>query len=106
VENAIYHGIKPKLNKGIIKINVFEENNILNIVVTDDGIGIRGEKLEQIKNNLKEHLTSDSYGLYNVNQRIYLYYGNDYGLTIESSEISGTSIVIKLPVTMEKDIHV
>jgi two-component system sensor histidine kinase YesM len=106
VENAIYHGIKPKLNKGIIKINVFKENNILNIEVSDDGVGIKKEKLEKIRYNLKEHLTSDNYGLYNVSQRVYLYYGNDYGLTIQSSENVGTCITIKLPIIMENDINV
>lgn len=101
IENAIYHGIKPKLNKGIIEVNIFEEQNILNIVVSDDGVGIPEEKLQKIRNNLKEHLTDGNYGLYNVSQRIYLHYGDDFGLSIHSTKNEGTSITIKIPVNME-----
>jgi len=101
VENAIYHGIKPRLKKGNISINIFEEHYDLNIIVADDGVGIPEEKLKQINNNLKEHLTSNNYGLYNVSQRICLHYGNNYGLSIESKENEGTSIIVKLPMMKE-----
>lgn len=104
VENAIYHGIKPKLGSGNIWINVFEEQGTLNINVKDDGVGIPNEKLKQIQDNLKEHLTSNNYGLYNVSQRIYLHFDSDYRLTINSTENEGTSINIKLPKIVEENL--
>jgi two-component system sensor histidine kinase YesM len=102
VENAIYHGIKPNLKGGNILINIFKKNDSLNIVVEDDGVGIPEEKLKSIRDNLSKHLTSSNYGLYNVSQRIYLHYGHNYGLSIESMEGAGTRVTITLP-TIEED---
>lgn len=104
VENAIYHGIKPKLDKGVISVNVYEVQDTLKIVVEDSGVGIPEEKLNQIRNNLEEHLTSNHYGLYNVSQRIYLHFGKEYGLTIHSEGNKGTSITIRLPKKTEDDL--
>ncbi len=104
VENAIYHGIKPKLDKGSISINVYEDQDSIIINVKDDGVGIEQKKLEKIRNNLKEHLTSNNYGLYNVNQRIYLHFGSSYGLTIVSTENKGTTVSVKLPKIKEANL--
>lgn len=101
VENAIYHGIKPKLGSGAIRISVFEEDNILKIVVKDNGVGMNEEKLNQIKNNLDKHYTGNNYGLYNVSRRIFLNYGENYGLDIDSEENTGTTVTVRLPKMME-----
>jgi len=101
VENAIYHGIKPKLGNGAIRISVFEEDDILKIVVKDDGVGMNKEKLNQIKNNLDKHYTGNNYGLYNVSRRIFLNFGEDYGLDIDSEENAGTTVTVRLPKMME-----
>lgn len=106
VENAIYHGIKPKLAHGTIAINVFEEKDSINIVVEDNGVGIPDDKLRKIRKNLEEHLTGNNYGLYNVSRRIYLHFGQDWGLTISSAENQGTSITMKLSKIMEEDTDV
>jgi len=106
VENAIYHGIKPSLKRGNISINIFEEHDNLNIVVEDDGVGIPEEKLTNIRDNLHRHLTSSNYGLYNVSQRIYLHYGDKYGLNIESRESAGTKITVSLPKIEEDEVSV
>lgn len=103
VENAIYHGIKPNLKRGNISINIFEEHENLKIVVEDDGVGIPEEKLKNIMDNLDKHMTSSNYGLYNVSQRIYLHYGDKYGLNIESRENIGTRITVSLPMIEEDD---
>ncbi len=106
VENAIYHGIKPKLDHGTITISVFEEKEMINIVVEDDGVGIPDDKLRRIRKNLEEHLTGNNYGLYNVSRRIYLHFGHDCGLTIDSTENQGTSITMKISKIMEEDTDV
>lgn len=103
VENAIYHGIKPKLAHGTVKINVFEEQDYLNIVVEDDGVGISHEKLINIRKNLEEHFAGNNYGLYNVNRRLLLHYEQDSKITINSTENQGTSITMKILKIMEKE---
>lgn len=106
VENAIYHGIKPKLAHGTIKINVFEEQDALNIVVGDDGVGMSDDKLKKIRKNIDEHLTGKNYGLYNVSRRIYLHFGQGCGLTINSTENQGTIITMRISKIMEEDTDV
>jgi len=102
VENAIYHGIKPKLDKGNISVTVYEQQEELMIEVKDDGIGMSDENLVNIRKNLKEHLSANNYGLYNVNRRIYLHFGENCGLTIDSKENMGVIAIIRLPKIMEE----
>lgn len=102
VENAIYHGIKPKLISGTVKVSVFEEENFLNIVVEDDGVGISSGKLRGIRRNLEEHFSGNNYGLYNVNRRLFLHYGQDSKISITSTENQGTCITMKVLKNMEE----
>jgi len=74
--------------------------------VEDDGVGIPDDKLRRIRKNLEEHLTGNNYGLYNVSRRIYLHFGYDCGLTIDSTENQGTSITMKISKIMEEDTDV
>jgi two-component system sensor histidine kinase YesM len=102
VENAIYHGIRNKRGKGKILIHVTQETNSLLLIVRDTGIGIPEEKVNELnevlhnKNSMqhKQH----GYGLFNVNDRIKLIYGLDYGLTIESKYTEWTMVKINLPI--------
>jgi two-component system sensor histidine kinase YesM len=100
IENSIHHGLKPKNQKGYIKISGYrQENNIL-IKVIDDGVGMDQETVEMINTNMSEdYMSSDVHiGLRNVNQRIKLMFGNEYGLFIKSVVNAETSVTIKLPV--------
>lgn len=100
VENAIYHGIKPKEGMGHIKIRAaLTEASVIRFVVEDDGMGIPPEKLTAINYGLKEAITDyrDGYGIYNVNERIRLYYGRDYGLCYESGEGHYTRAILTVP---------
>lgn len=102
VENAIYHGLKLKREKGKIIINGNITNNMLHFEIIDNGIGMTNEKLEQLKKNLSgnynaEEIENEGYGLVNVNQRIKIYYGNNYGLKIESAYNIGTKVIIEIP---------
>lgn len=102
VENAIYHGIRNKRGKGKILIHVTHETNGLLLIVRDTGIGMHEEKVNELnevlhnKNSLdhKQH----GYGLFNVNDRIKLVYGSEFGLTIESKYTEWTMVKINLPI--------
>ncbi|MDK2807686.1 MAG: two-component system, sensor histidine kinase YesM [Clostridiales bacterium] len=103
IENALYHGIKNKRELGTIKVSTIELEDSFEVVVEDNGIGMTPERLDYVnekiqKRNIKE---SDVYGLYNVNERIVLRFGEAYGLFIESKYKEGTKITIRLPYEKE-----
>ena len=98
VENAIYHGIKNKSEPGRISVRAFRENEDLVFEIEDNGPGMSQKKVREIM----EQLRSDkdmrvSFGLYNVNKRIVLMYGNEYGVTVRSDN-RGTVVTIRYPV--------
>ncbi len=97
VENVFKHAFKFKNRKGknILIIKIFKENIDLVILVEDNGKGIEKNSL----NLLTSYLDKDdnNRGLANVNKRIKLLFGENYGLTINSEKYKGTSIKIKLP---------
>lgn len=102
VENAIYHGIKNKRTLGTITIRgQVTDDKMLLLEVIDDGQGMTGEKLQKVIENMNNFSADDSktsgFGLKNVNQRIKLYYGKQYGLSIESEYTEGTKVSIILP---------
>ena len=101
VENAIFHGILEKASKnGCILISGFSKGNDYELIIADDGIGIPSERLCEFNDvNLQDPSSSSGshYGLKNINHRIRLLYGNNYGLSFESSSMQGTSVHILLP---------
>lgn len=104
VENSIYHGIKLKDIEGYIRIYVtkhMEANGltVIKICVEDNGNGIAEEKLRKINSSLMEGNTTqkEGYGIYNVNERIKLYYGESYGLMFESKFGEWTRATIIIP---------
>lgn len=99
VENALYHGIKNKRGKGKIEISGEKEEEGFCLTIRDDGIGIRPERLAQIRESFlnRELSESEIYGLYNVNERIRLNFGDSYGISIESIYGEGTTVKILLP---------
>ena len=111
VENSIYHGIKVK--KGIGHIRIYSERctneagiQMLHILVEDDGEGIEEERLKVIQEGLLfGRVSQDSgYGIYNVNERIKLYYGDSYGLSMQSEYGKGTRAAIRIPVHTTEEI--
>lgn len=105
VENAVKHGLSEKLRSenGTIIISIEEDNTQLYLNVKDNGNGINIEKLQEL-NNYINGCEDKTYGLglKNVNDRIKLFYGNHYGVIIESQEYSYTKVTIKLP-NIKKD---
>ena len=99
VENALYHGIKNKRGGGKILVTGRDLGNYIYISVKDNGIGIEEKRLAEIRDSLeKDNLTDGQvYGLYNVNERIKLEFGDEYGLSIESMYGEYTAVNIKLP---------
>ena len=99
VENAIYHGIKEKRGSGHIGITVTLEKDALHLIVEDDGIGIKEKKLSHLQAVLAgEADRTSEYGLINVNERIKLAYGSQYGVSIQSEYQKGTIVTIKHPI--------
>ena len=100
VENAISHGIRPKKGNGTIKICVYISGGKLIFEVSDDGVGMSSDKIKM----LNEYMKSDYFesfehiGVKNVNQRLKLIFGDEYGILVWSKENIGTKITITLPV--------
>ncbi|HBF38110.1 MAG TPA: two-component sensor histidine kinase [Firmicutes bacterium] len=101
VENSIYHGIKNKKNTlGMIKISGWGEGENVIIEIYDNGIGMDQTTLNQVKHSLQiayQEETTVSIGLRNVNERIRLHFGSQYGLTVESIEGQYTLVQVKIP---------
>lgn len=102
VENAVKHGIENKKEKGTIHIYIqmYEEKN--QIVVCDNGIGIKPGNLERIRTQLSHHKDihsneDHSIGIKNVHDRVVLQYGQPYGLILDSIEGKGTVVKIDIP---------
>lgn len=106
VENAFIHGLEEKKEKGTIKIDILEKDQFLIIKVNDDGVGIQTEKLEKINAKLLsfEEDNGKSIGMINVNQRIKIYYGRQYGLSIESEFGRGTTVTLLLPIINKMEV--
>ena len=101
VENAIYHGIKSKNEYGKLTIRGYKDKNMLIFVIKDTGKGMDEDTLTKLYQGINEKKRDEKenrgYGIWNVNQRIKLYYGEQYGLQIDSIVDKGTSIYIKIP---------
>ena len=95
VENAIYHGLKYRENWGVIRVDVLIDGEEIIIKVSDDGIGIKEEKLKEIQRFVEK--ADNHFGLYSVNHRLLLYYGEKAKLQIESKYDEGTCITIRIP---------
>ena len=99
VENAIYHGMEFMDGDGLIRIKARHEMDELYISVSDNGLGMTEDKVNLVlagKSNSGNGRGS-GIGVKNVNERIKLYFGEDYGLKIESEPDVGTTIIIHLP---------
>ena len=104
VENAIYHGIKEKRGSGYIKINGMIKDEKICFIIKDNGIGIMDEKLMKINEMLKGKNKSNDivgYGIFNVNEKIKLTYGEGFGLEYHSIYGEGTTVVLWHPIIRE-----
>lgn len=106
VENAIYHGMEFKDGDGKIEICACLKDGELYITIRDNGLGMTREQVENLLTD-SAHVSSkrgSGIGVKNVNERIRLYFGKDYGLLIESEPDEGTMIQIHLPAVPYREI--
>ena len=101
VENAIYHGIKPKRGKGTITVTGRLEGEAVTVRVADTGAGMGSEELSRLRSQL-ENDEAKGFGLISAYKRLQLIYGRDCHFTIESSPGMGTSITITFPLRLEE----
>lgn len=96
VENAIYHGIKNKPEIGLIVITAREEGDNLVFEVIDNGLGMTAEKLQNVLKH-QEREAKGGVGVLNVNERIQLFFGQEYGVHFDSEPEIGTRVTIIVP---------
>ena len=101
IENAIYHGLKYKESKGLLIVKGFMKDGNAVLQVIDDGVGMDEETLAHIYDKHKVNYHSNGVGVYNVQKRLKLYYGDDYGITYESKKGEGTTATITIPGSQE-----
>lgn len=95
VENAIYHGIKNKRGRGLLRITGRQEQDWMVFAVADNGIGMTEEQLDALRARIERKEGEEGYGLRNITQRLRLYGGR--GLEIESKLNCGTTVRFALP---------
>jgi two-component system sensor histidine kinase YesM len=105
VENAIYHGIKERRGPGQIDIVARRDERGIAVDVRDDGVGMSEETLERLREKLTLQTASNEasetgggYGLLNVQERIRLNYGAQYGLELHSKKGQGTTVTVRHPI--------
>lgn len=103
IENAVHHGLEKRRQNRQIWVEAREENNMIFILVKDNGQGITKERLKEIRETLNQSdmQETEHIGLNNINIRLKLLYGKEYGLSIDSEEERGTILTLRLPVWTE-----
>lgn len=106
VENAIYHGVKEKRGKNLIRISAYRRDDAMVVEVYDNGNGMTEETLRKVKERLwwDDQIRSGAHiGLANVHQRIQLRFGSRYGLELESVPQEYTICRVVLPIRSMED---
>ncbi|TBL73228.1 sensor histidine kinase [Paenibacillus thalictri] len=105
VENALLHGIGPKPNGGTIHVEIFQDQEDMVCIVHDDGVGMTEEQVQRaLQHGGGSGLQGmrSGVGIRNVQERIKLYYGERYGMTIYSDPGSSTTVEVRLPMTKKQ----
>lgn len=100
VENTIVHGMEEVEDGGMISIKVREcANEVLLVEIADNGAGMSELDLEMLRKRLRETAMnrSSNIGLININQRIRLFYGEEFGISVDSCAGEGTKVTVKMP---------
>lgn len=107
IENCLVHGIDRDIPGSVITLEGFKEQNEIHILIRDNGAGISIDKLNALKEALKEgdHYPSSTIGLSNVNERLRMVYGRNYGLSIESEAKAGTTVELVIPALKKEDLR-
>lgn len=100
IENAMIHGLEPQSEPGTIFLQATVDGDRLIITIQDNGVGMDQERLKIVREQLcdpSNTLQADSIGMKNVHEQIQYYFGQDYGVSIESELGRGTTVKIELP---------
>lgn len=103
VENAIYHGLKYKETKGNLSIRGYVRGKKAYITIADDGVGMEEAALEHIFDETKKEHKSNGVGVPNVQKRLKLYYGQEYGISYISRKGVGTVATVTVPLEEQAD---
>lgn len=98
-ENALHHGLRPAAHAGLLQIFATKMEDCVLFQITDNGVGISQEKIKQLLSEPPSGCSQGGYGIYNVQQRIHSYYGQAYGIEIQSKEGIGTTVNIRIPLS-------
>lgn len=102
IENAIYHGLKYKETKGLLVVRGYRQGGNAVLEISDDGTGMDEHTLAHIFERHKVNYHSNGVGVYNVQKRLQLYYGADYGISYRSEPGKGTTATITIPAEQEE----
>ena len=100
VENALYHGIKNKRGGGKIKVSGRQEGKDVVFVIEDNGKGMDEQELAHLRGLISGEIKSEEtrgFGMANVEKRLEMLYGKDYGITVESELGAGTTVKVRIP---------
>lgn len=103
IENAIIHGLEPKIEKGKLSINISIQDEFLTFLVEDNGVGMDETEILDLYKKCRENNTKQSIGLKNVYRRLLLRYGESSMLKIESNKEQGTRISFLIPRNISKE---
>lgn len=114
IENAIFHGLEEKLEGGIVSIEVIVTDLDLIITISDNGKGIEREKLEELNNRINandmelddkntNNQINTGIALPNINRRIRLLFGEEYGVNVYSTPGKGTDVEIIIPANYKRE---
>lgn len=111
IENSIYHGLETKKGGGTVELIISIEEDMLLIIVADDGKGIDDDTLKKLKQSMEENVENQyesrtKIGIMNVHRRIKLIYGSEFGLNIFSESGKGTTIILKLPFNEDQGVSI
>jgi len=101
VENAIVHGFQSAVDQGHIVIKAEIRQEELLFTIQDNGVGIPPKRLQAIQEGQADSSEGSGVGLHNVHERLRLYYGNGYGIEIDSEPDEGTCVTLRLPLIKE-----
>ena len=104
LENAILHGVSVRKDTGMIAVTGTEDETSVYLTVKDNGIGMPQQIIGQLKVMGKDSFSEEKkhIGIFNIQQRLRLLYGEEYGLTIELLKPSGTAVTIRIPKIREE----
>ena len=114
IENSIYHGLERKIGRGNLVIRIGASDERLRIRVSDDGMGMDEETLKRLNEKLQrltlDHVSEDTgkrggIALVNVNNRIKLLFGEEFGITFYSRKGAGTDALLVLPLVEKENAH-